>query len=144
MTFTFTPPHKDYEVVLQGTVTWLNPRQQHPVHSLPPGLRREAAAARRARTAAASRKWSRTTSPATRTCSTERPPAVTGLALAVLAAVQAAAPAGNERVFERTKASVVTVEVHSGNKDAKNALGSGYLVSAEGLIVTNYHVVSRS
>jgi len=36
--FTFTPPHKDCEVVLQGTVTWLNPRQQHPVHSLPPGF----------------------------------------------------------------------------------------------------------
>ncbi len=38
VTFTFSPPHKDHEVVLQGTVTWLNPRQQHPVHSLPPGF----------------------------------------------------------------------------------------------------------
>ena len=58
--------------------------------------------------------------------------------------MQAAAPAGKERVFERTKESVVTVEVHSGNKDAKNALGSGYLVSAEGLIVTNYQWWARS
>ena len=38
VTFTFSPPHKDQEIVLQGTVTWLNPRQQHPVHSLPPGF----------------------------------------------------------------------------------------------------------
>jgi hypothetical protein len=38
VTFRFSPPHKDHEVVLQGTVTWLNPRQQHPVHSLPPGF----------------------------------------------------------------------------------------------------------
>src|SRR5687767_2667609 len=38
VTFAFSPPHKDHLVVLQGTVTWLNPRQQHPVHSLPPGF----------------------------------------------------------------------------------------------------------
>ena len=38
VTFTFSPPHKDHEVVLTGAVTWLNPRQQHPVHSLPPGF----------------------------------------------------------------------------------------------------------
>jgi hypothetical protein len=38
VTFRFQPPHKDCEVVLHGTVTWLNPRQQHPVHSLPPGF----------------------------------------------------------------------------------------------------------
>ena len=38
VTFRFQPPHKDCEVVLQGAVTWLNPRQQHPVHSLPPGF----------------------------------------------------------------------------------------------------------
>ena len=38
VTFRFQPPHKDCEVRLQGSVTWLNPRQQHPVHSLPPGF----------------------------------------------------------------------------------------------------------
>ena len=38
VSFRFQPPHKDTDVVLQGTVTWLNPRQQHPVHSLPPGF----------------------------------------------------------------------------------------------------------
>jgi Tfp pilus assembly protein PilZ len=25
-------------VAVKGTVTWLNSRQQHPVHSLPPGF----------------------------------------------------------------------------------------------------------
>src|SRR5688572_19033502 len=63
------------------------------------------------------------------------------LALFAAAALQDAVPAGTERTFERTRGSVVTVEVHSGNKDAKNALGSGYLVSATGLLITNYHVV---
>jgi len=35
---TFRAPGKDTDLVLHGVVTWLNPRQQHPVHSLPPGF----------------------------------------------------------------------------------------------------------
>lgn len=34
----FTLPGSDAEVTVRGTVTWLNSRQQHPVHSLPPGF----------------------------------------------------------------------------------------------------------
>jgi hypothetical protein len=34
----FPSPLREREVVFRGTVTWLNPKQQHPVHSLPPGF----------------------------------------------------------------------------------------------------------
>ena len=35
---TFNVPDSEIELSLEGTVAWLNPRQQHPVHSLPPGF----------------------------------------------------------------------------------------------------------
>jgi PilZ domain-containing protein len=38
VTLTLATPGKDVQLVLRGIVTWLNPRQQHPVHSLPPGF----------------------------------------------------------------------------------------------------------
>ena len=34
----FSLPDSDRELALEGSVVWLNPRQQHPVHSLPPGF----------------------------------------------------------------------------------------------------------
>ena len=34
----FSLPDSDHELSLEGSVAWLNPRQQHPVHSLPPGF----------------------------------------------------------------------------------------------------------
>ena len=34
----FRIPETEREVQLEGVVAWLNPRQQHPVHSLPPGF----------------------------------------------------------------------------------------------------------
>jgi uncharacterized protein (TIGR02266 family) len=34
----FSFPDSERELALEGTVAWLNPRQQHPVHSLPPGF----------------------------------------------------------------------------------------------------------
>jgi Tfp pilus assembly protein PilZ len=34
----FRVPGNDREVEVEGVVAWLNPRQQHPVHSLPPGF----------------------------------------------------------------------------------------------------------
>jgi hypothetical protein len=38
LTVTLATPGKDAQLLLRGVVTWLNPRQQHPVHSLPPGF----------------------------------------------------------------------------------------------------------
>ena len=34
----FTFPGNSREIRASGAVVWLNPRQQHPVHSLPPGV----------------------------------------------------------------------------------------------------------
>ena len=34
----FSVPDSELELSLDGAVAWLNPRQQHPVHSLPPGF----------------------------------------------------------------------------------------------------------
>jgi Tfp pilus assembly protein PilZ len=31
-------PETDREIAIEGVVAWVNPRQQHPVHSLPPGF----------------------------------------------------------------------------------------------------------
>lgn len=47
----------------------------------------------------------------------------------------------SERTYQRLKPSLFTIEVHSGNAGSKSALGSGYLVSAGGHILTNYHVI---
>jgi S1-C subfamily serine protease len=71
------------------------------------------------------------------------------LAAAIALVLQAATTGGvpeppspaTARTFERVKPSLLTVEVHSGNREAKSSLGSGY-VAAPGLVVTNYHVVS--
>lgn len=36
-TLRFRTPGSEAEIEATGAVAWLNPRQQHPVHSLPPG-----------------------------------------------------------------------------------------------------------
>jgi Tfp pilus assembly protein PilZ len=38
VTLRFRTPDTERELNLDGVVAWLNPRQQHPVHSLPPGF----------------------------------------------------------------------------------------------------------
>jgi len=51
------------------------------------------------------------------------------------------AKAAHERTYEALKPSLYTIEIHSGNANAKSTLGSAYLVSREGHLVTNYHVI---
>jgi hypothetical protein len=34
----FQLPGRDRDVVVEAVVSWVNPRQQHPVHGLPPGF----------------------------------------------------------------------------------------------------------
>lgn len=36
--FQFTLPGNDQQISVHGQVTWINHKQQHPVHSLPPGF----------------------------------------------------------------------------------------------------------
>jgi serine protease Do len=61
---------------------------------------------------------------------------------ALLSAVLAlAGQANGDSRYRQVEPSLVTVEVHSGNQGAKSTLGSGYLVSTSGHVVTNYHVV---
>src|SRR5262245_51406379 len=61
------------------------------------------------------------------------------LLLLAAAVPQSVAP---EPRFEAIKKSLFTIEVRSGKAGDKASLGSGYLVSDQGHVVTNYHVVA--
>jgi serine protease Do len=62
--------------------------------------------------------------------------------LAASLAQPQAPPPTSAGAYARLKPSLFTIEIHSGNREAKSSLGSGYLVSADGLIATNFHVVA--
>jgi hypothetical protein len=65
----------------------------------------------------------------------------TVIALLLLLLARPVPDARGETSYQRFKPSVFTIEVHSGNQGAKSTVGSGYLVSRDGLVATNYHVV---
>jgi S1-C subfamily serine protease len=64
-------------------------------------------------------------------------------AMLLLAPVLSAQPAEYGALFERLKPALFTVEVVDRASGNKNAQGSGFLVGENGLIATNYHVVSE-
>lgn len=64
------------------------------------------------------------------------------LLIVIVAPLHSAQALTTEQVYARSADSVFTVEVHTGNAEARSSLGSGYLVGTNGEVMTNYHVVS--
>lgn len=68
----------------------------------------------------------------------EAPPTVAPPALEPDAPVSSSA----QRVYERTRGRLIQVRTLLKTQDSQSSVGSGFLVSDEGHLITNYHVVS--
>lgn len=62
--------------------------------------------------------------------------------LVLLSGLSWAANGGADEVFSRYKDQVVQIRILEASSGAKTTVGSGFVVSASGHIVTNYHVVA--
>lgn len=51
--------------------------------------------------------------------------------------------AGGQRVFDDTRTKLLQVRTLLRDQDSQASVGSGFVVAAEGLAITNYHVVSQ-
>ncbi|MEJ6000926.1 S1 family peptidase [Paucibacter soli] len=70
------------------------------------------------------------------------------VALPVRPAASAAAPAAEvsataRRVYERARSQLLQIRTLLKNQDSQASVGSGFVVSEEGHVITNYHVVSQ-
>lgn len=66
-------------------------------------------------------------------------------ATTVAGAVQAAQePSGAERVYSTAPPRLLQIRTLVGDAGRQASIGSGFLVSADGLAITNYHVVSQA
>ena len=66
-----------------------------------------------------------------------------GTAPASPAASAATAPSGaGQRIYERIRPQLLQVRTLLRTQDSQSSVGSGFLVDASGLLVTNYHVIS--
>ena len=70
------------------------------------------------------------------------PPASVPLSASLPAASPPAAAAG-ERAFAQARARLVQVRTLLKSQDSQSSVGSGFLVSDEGHLISNYHVVSQ-
>jgi S1-C subfamily serine protease len=73
----------------------------------------------------------------------EAPPSPTGAATAPAAAPEPTLSGTGQRIYERTRVQLLQVRTLLKTQDSQSSVGSGFLVDAAGLLVTNYHVVSQ-
>lgn len=64
------------------------------------------------------------------------------LVLSLISVRSVAAPLDTESLFERLKESIVQVKISNIHSGEKSSIGSGFFVSPNGYLITNYHVIS--
>ena len=64
-------------------------------------------------------------------------------ASAVDPASAASVSASGQRIYDETRAKLLQVRTLLKEQDSQASVGSGFVMAAEGLAITNYHVVSQ-